>query len=288
MNLQQYLQKHYSSSSTAMYEREIEIFVSNNPGNRTYKHADITAYVGLLRTRYKNPKTLKRVLSAIKVWYSFLVEKGEREDHPARAIRLRDSEEETVQLQDLFTSEELELLLIESKERYSILQNRNQILLSLLIYQGLKPGELEALETKDIDLDKGTINVKENGKNNGRILYLKSNQKKILEDYLETNRSILLSSNESEKLLVGQRGRAMSGEDITKHIQRRFKNVFAPRVVTARSIRQSVITNLLKDGKDISLVQYFAGHKYPSATEKYRQTQLKALSEAIQRLHPNI
>ena len=48
----------------------------------------------------------------------------------------------------------------------------------------------------------------------------------------------------------------------------------------------SVITNLLKQGKDLRKVQTFAGHKYPSATERYKQSGIEELKQVIQKLHP--
>jgi integrase/recombinase XerD len=33
-------------------------------------------------------------------------------------------------------------------------------------------------------------------------------------------------------------------------------------------------------------VQVFAGHKKPSATEKYRQSNLEALKQAVDKYHP--
>ena len=52
------------------------------------------------------------------------------------------------------------------------------------------------------------------------------------------------------------------------------------------TIRQSVITNLLKQNHDLRLVQVFAGHKNQSTTEKYKQANLEALKTAIKQYHP--
>lgn len=54
----------------------------------------------------------------------------------------------------------------------------------------------------------------------------------------------------------------MPAPDITKHVKRTYKVVYAGRQVNAQTIRQSVIANLLKAGNDISTVRAFAGHKY--------------------------
>ena len=77
----------------------------------------------------------------------------------------------------------------------------------------------------------------------------------------------------------------MRAEDITKHIRRNYA-IFAPRKVNALTIRQSVIANLLKQNHDLRVVQVFAGHKYPSATERYKQTNVEALQTALQIYHP--
>jgi integrase/recombinase XerD len=78
----------------------------------------------------------------------------------------------------------------------------------------------------------------------------------------------------------------MNAEDITRHVKRSFKKLYPGRKVNAMSIRQSVITNLLKAGNDLRIVQVLAGHKYPSATEKYRQTQVEELKQQIWKNHP--
>jgi integrase/recombinase XerD len=52
------------------------------------------------------------------------------------------------------------------------------------------------------------------------------------------------------------------------------------------TIRQSVITNLLKQGHDLSIVQSFAGHKYPSATQGYKQNEFETLKAEVNKYHP--
>ena len=78
----------------------------------------------------------------------------------------------------------------------------------------------------------------------------------------------------------------MRGADIVKHIITGFRGKFTGRKVNCQTIRQSVITNLLKAGNDLRIVQVFAGHKYPDTTEKYKQTDTEALKTAIQNYHP--
>jgi integrase/recombinase XerD len=283
--LHDYLQKHYSPDTAKAYKREIEIYLSNYPGADKAVYKDITNYIGALRQRYNKPATISRILSSIKVYYDYLCSKGIRADNPAKAIKLRDQRTRDIQLQDLFTAEELEQLLTR-KERYTNLDYRNKVLSSLLIYQALHPGEIEALETTHINLQAGSIYIKATYKTNSRTLQLKPSQILLFHQYITEIRPKLLQQHQSNALLIGIRGGVMTGEDITKHIKRSFKELYPNRKVNAQTIRQSVITNLLKQGHDLSVVQAFAGHKYPSTTEKYRQSEIETLKAAVNKYHP--
>ncbi|MXV15617.1 integrase [Hufsiella ginkgonis] len=58
-----------------------------------------------------------------------------------------------------------------------------------------------------------------------------------------------------------------------------------PKVKNAMQIRQSVITEWLKE-KNLRIVQYMVGHKYVSSTELYKTTNLENLKEALNKFHP--
>ena len=285
MKLEEYLTQQYSKTTAKAYKREIEIYLGNNKEAETASHKDIVNHIGNLRNRYSNPKTINRILASIKAYYTYLASTGKRKDNPAKSIRLRDKQNRDIQLQDLFTTEELENLL-HRKERYNLLTIRNKILTGLLIYQALLPNELETITINDINLDHGTIHIKRKHKTNGRTLQLKPTQIMVLHQYLHEVRIKLNKNPQEEKLLIGKTGNPMPAEDITKHIKRSFKGIYSPRKVNCQTIRQSVITNLLKAGNDLRIVQVFAGHKNPGTTEKYKQSNMEALKTAIQQYHP--
>jgi integrase/recombinase XerD len=129
--LADYLASRYSPSTAKAYLRQIEIYcaTSSNAAHATY--SDIVASIGLLRNRYSNPKTLSRILACIKVYYNYLAYIGYREDNPSKRLYLKDRRSRDIQLQDLFSSPELEALL-SSQERFGWLSYRNQVCMSLL------------------------------------------------------------------------------------------------------------------------------------------------------------
>src|SRR5690554_7468254 len=153
MKLQEYLNKRHTKGTADRYLRDIQIYRKANPNHKTATYSDIMDYIGKLRQQYKNPQSVRTILYSLKKYYSFLVAADLRQDHPCKFIHLKDKQNRNIQLQDLFTTDELEQLL-ERKERYINLKTKNRIILSLLIYQGLTTGELTRIELKDIDLEK--------------------------------------------------------------------------------------------------------------------------------------
>ena len=281
MTFEEFLHERNAPSTVRRYLREINIFFSSVAYPETASYSDIMNYLGELRKQERTD--IKVSLSAIKKYYSYLVNTETRNNNPAISIRLRDKRSRDIQLQDFFTTTELEDLL-QRKERYPILKNRNKIILSLLIYQALTNGEIRQLALNDINLEEGTISITPGRKTNGRTLKLKAKQIFWLMTYLKEDREQLLKTT-SDKLIISKHGTAESGEGITYLIET-LKPLFPEKKLTPQTIRQSVITNLLKEGKDLRLVQAFAGHKYPSTTEQYKQTAVEELKNEILKYHP--
>ncbi|MFO0380049.1 MAG: tyrosine-type recombinase/integrase [Cyclobacteriaceae bacterium] len=297
MDLKSYLEKNLSPSTAVRYERDLQLFFflpmaigMKNPQEAKYQQ--IMDVIGVLRKKYSNPKTVHRILAAIKKYYDYLLSTGTRKDHPCKSIVLRDTSRRNVQLQDLFTTQELEHL-IESKPKSqrSVNQTRNKLLLSLLVYQGMARTEISKIEIDDINLEEGTIKAKGDERTNSRILPLKAKQVHLIYEYLNKERAktcLRLSSGrhaESEKLFIGQRGNAMSSDCLCR-IVLRYQYLFAEKTLNSQTIRMSVTRNLLKEGKDIRVVQVYMGHKSPGTTERYKQGRTEELKAEIQKHHP--
>jgi len=284
-DLEGYLQDKYSPQTVKVYLLDIERYLQYMGPERAEKatYQDVMEYVDYLRKSFSNPGTVNRMLYAVKAWYFYLITSGKRADHPCRQLRLKDARAGDIQLQDLFSSAEMEKLL-QRKERYPLATQRNRVVISLLIYQGLRQGEIPRIRLEDIDLESGSIYVREMTRSAARTLTLKSNQVMLLYDYIEKVRPALLKTD-TDRLVVTLRGTPESGGGIS-YLVETFKPLFPDRNLNPRTIRQSVITNLLKEGKDLRVVQVFAGHKKISTTEKYRQSGLEELQAAIEKHHP--
>jgi len=113
------------------------------------------------------------------------------------------------------------------------------------------------------------------------VLLLASSQILDLSAYISEVRPRLQQS--SGRLFCG-RNSLESLKNSLLHLNHALRKI-NPKVKNAVQIRQSVITEWLKE-KDLRLVQYMAGHRYVSSTERYQTSNLEDLKEALARHHP--
>jgi len=287
MSLRAYLQKKYRPSTVKIYLFEIHHYIDQLGEQKAQAagYQEVADYLAYLRQRYDSPGTINRILQALKQYYFYLIEADLRDTHPCRYMSIRDRRQE-IQIQDLLSQKELDALLKPRKERYPLLRLRNQALMTLLIHQALLPGDIARLTTQDIDLEKATLYIQDTRKTNERTLGLHSSQVMLFYKYLHEVRPVLMKrAKQTRALILTKRGTPENTDGI-HYLVSTYRDRVPNKKLTPRIIRQSVIASRLKQGKDLRVVQVFAGHKNPSATEKYRQTNLEALKQAVDKYHP--
>lgn len=285
-DLKTYLRRSLRKATVDKYLYDIERYTTEVRNHRYAGYIEVMHYLGQLRSRYENARTIRTMLYSIKKYYSYLLESGQRKDHPCRYVRLRDARTPEVQIQDLFSEAELEALL-ERPERYALASLRNRVVMSLLIYQALRTGEIVGLRVKDIDLEGCEVYIRGRGPRKARRLKLYANQVMLLYRYLHECRPQLeaKSGKSQSSLVLTLRGRGFSADEV-HYLVETYKGQYPERELNPRTIRQSVIVNQLKKGHDVRLVQVFAGHVSVSSTERYRQSEVEALKTAVERYHP--
>jgi integrase/recombinase XerD len=226
----------------------------------------------------KNINLVNRVMLAVRYYFTWLQNEGQISYNPAAGISLKGAIRTVPH--DLLSKEELEQLyevyLIKDERTH-----RNKVILGLLVYQALTREELEKLRPEHLKLREGKIQVPQTGKQNGRNLNLQPYQIIDLQEYLYLVRPKLQSR--SVRLFTG-RNDLENLKNSLLHLNHALRKI-NPKVKHAVQIRQSVITEWLKE-KDLRTVQYMAGHRYVSSTERYRENNLEDLKEALNKYHP--
>ncbi|VXC58195.1 MULTISPECIES: tyrosine-type recombinase/integrase [Chryseobacterium] len=164
-----FLRNELSEETIKNYLYEIKKFKKHYRNPERLSYQNLMEYVEYLRKTY-NPQSVKRTIYAIKKYYDYLVETRKIKINIATNIKIKDGKENPIQLQELLTEKELQKLLEPRKERYSILEKRNQIIMSLLVNQALLVGDIERLRIEDLNLKEAKIRIQKSGITNERIL----------------------------------------------------------------------------------------------------------------------
>jgi len=288
MTLKNYLLKNYSKTSIRSYENMIERFKTTmGSGADQATYTDVLDYIGLLRNQGLHAKSLRNNLFAVKIYFDYLLAIKKRVDHPCKYLHLKDQINRQIEIETLYPKKILEDLYQNYQSIDPQNQHRDQIIISLLIYQALTVLEISELKKEEVNLKMGTIKIRDNKKNKGRILHLKSNQILLIHDYLNSDWKRYWSKQKPKHrqpyFILSNEGKQIWKSGINRMINRgKSKH----EKITPLKIRQSVIANLLKEKNDIRVVQEFAGHRRTASTEAYKQTGLEELKQAIDKLHP--
>ena len=287
-NLEEYLKENYSLTSVNSYKNIINRYLLA-VGERAEKasYTDVLDYIGLLREQNLHPKSLRNNLFAIKIYYRYLVATGKRKDHPCQYLYLKDQINRAIQVESLYPKEILQELYETYQAKNSENQQRDKIIISLLVYQALSVLEISQIKVSNVNLEAGTVKIKPNSKNKGRTLSLKPNQILLFHNYLKNERKKYhrrqKPSKREDYFVLSEAGLQLWQGGINRMINRGKDK--SNKLIPLK-IRQSVIAHLLKENNDIRIVQEFAGHRRTASTEAYKQTGLEELKSAIERLHP--
>lgn len=259
-------------------------------------YAEILDYADRQRQAGHKVNLVNRMLLAVRYYFTWLQKEDKINYNPAVGISLNGAVRTVPK--DLLEKAELEAL-YESYVVKDERSQRNKVMLSLLIYQGISNAELHKLEAGHIKLKEGKIYVPASGQSNSRMLKLEAFQVMELYEYIHVTRSKILAERSKER--SGRKPEAMKAarqihqlfismngcENIKNslyHLNQALRKL-NPKYKNAAQIRQSVITEWLKE-KDLRTVQYMAGHRYVSSTERYQTTNLEDLKEALNKHHP--
>jgi len=288
MTLEHYLEENYSPTAVRSYVNLIKRYrITLGESADQANHKQVLDYIGTLRQQQLHPKSIRNHLFAIKIYYNYLVTIKKRTDHPCKYLYLKDQINRQIQVENLYTSQQLEELYNTYQSKQTANQRRDKIIIGLLIYQALTVLEITQLQLHDINLEQATIHIKANHKNKQRELSLKPNQILLIHQYLTKDRKHF-SHKQPPRKRTNHFILNTNGQPIWKGAINRIINKGKPKQQRLQpiKIRQSVISHLLKQNHNIRIVQEFAGHRRTASTEAYKQSGLEELKTVISKLHP--
>ena len=281
--------KGYRPKTIKSYTREQEKFLHWLAQEQL--KVDQVGYMDLLqlirqrRASGHSRNEVNKQLRGARLYFNYLIEEGKITENPVLGLYVKDRIRRLPH--DLIEWEDLEKMYHDYKAT-SPLTQRNKVILGLLIYQALTLEEIEKLEASHLKLEEGKIQIPGGPKSNGRTLQLEGTQILALQEYQLVTRKKLLKQTTTTHFRSAQRPIhtlffGTGGGKIEGNLRCFLKSI--DKSLKAVKIRSSVIAHWLKT-KDIRVVQYMAGHRYVSSTERYRQVRLEDLEESLNKLHP--
>jgi len=265
---------------------------------------EILSYIRLLQARNTIQETIQIKMFALKHFFNYQIEKGMRDSNPVRNIKIKTHRKQNIypalssqELQDLYHSYDTEKPALRNIKNtilyyYQLCRKRNKVILGILLYQGVTTAEIKRIQVQDIDIRKGTIDIRGGKIGRDRTLELKSHQIVDLMEYLYTTRKEFLKCQpeETEILFLSAPIRGQNKVEteeplnIFKKILQELK-MHNPKLINLQQIRVSVIVNWLKK-YNLRQVQYKAGHRNIYSTESYLKNDAQELQAEIDKYHP--
>lgn len=233
-------------------------------------------------------RSCKRRLTALKQFYKFLLKKEYIKEDPFLFI---DSPKVEKKFPRVLYKEQVEEIMNENRKRTDELALRDQAILSLLYYCGLRASELCGIDIQNVYLKQRLVKVYGKGRKE-RIVPFSDICRKDLENYMKVTRPTLLGRSpiikreDGQKLIFNNKGRPLTVrglEYILDSIELKtgtFVNLH-PHI-----LRHSFATHLLENGADLRVIQELLGHESISATQIYTHVTEEAMQEAYSSFHP--
>ena len=260
------------------------------------RYNDLLSFIDYCRLEGNTTGHINMKLRSIRNYYEYLKKLGAVTINPAANLYLKGTSHRVVS--GIIDFKALESI-YQAYPATTLRQKRNKIILGLLIYQGLNTEDLSRLVTENVKLKEGKIHVPGDRRRNSRNMELKPFQILELHEYLTEIRPLIIKGIENPKparkpdkinneRINNQLFISINGsEDIKNSLLHLFREIkkINPVIVSAIKIRQSVITYWLRT-MNLRQVQYMAGHKYVSSTERYQRSNLENLQNKLEKYHP--
>jgi len=225
-------------------------------------------------------RTVAKIVSSLRSFFTFLTLEQEREDNPARLVEMPKMEQ---RIPGVLRVEEVEsiLSLIDTSTAYGM---RDRALFELIYSCGLRISEAVELEADKLYLEEGLIRVFGKGSRE-RLVPVGGEAVYRLGVYMEYGRpSLVKGDKRSPKVFLNHRGLGLSRKGMWK----RFRELTARAGIDAKvhTLRHSYATHLLDGGADLRAVQELLGHSDINTTQIYTHVDREDLRQYHAEFHP--
>ena len=291
----------YSEKTVNSYQEDIDLFC-----DFIFKEGVLMEEVDLIcirnflteeLNRGVSKRSCKRRLSSLKHFYKYMVNVGYIKDNPF--IFISAPKTETKYPHALYKEQILEMFK-RNEERTDELKDRDQAILYLLYYSGIRAQELVTLNLQSVSMRERSMRVLGKG-NKERIVPFSIDCQKVLKRYIDGYRQTLLIKylNNQKKKLPSERDDSLfsplffnaKGERLTTRGLEYILDAIEEKIglyvgLHPHILRHSFATHLLENGADLRIIQELLGHESINATQVYTHVTEEAMKETYLNTFP--
>jgi integrase/recombinase XerD len=255
--------------------------------------ADLVRFIHAESRGGLSPRSLARLISALKAFYRWGVLEGRIEKSPALNLT---SPKAWMSLPKFLSLKEVQALL-DQPDLSEARGLRDKAMLEVMYASGLRVSELIGLRIMDARLRDGFLLCRGKG-GKERIVPLGRSAVEAVERYLREARPHFLAKKKtsasrapaaegaSETLFLTRRGSAFTRQGFWKTLKGYAAAVRLEDKVHPHVLRHSFATHMLERGADLRSVQMMLGHSQTTTTQIYTHVSRERLRKVYDKFHP--
>lgn len=181
---------------------------------------------------------------------------------------------------EVLTIDEQERLINVFNTRY-VTSHRNKVMIELLLNTGLRLAEMTNLMWKNINLMTGQLKVVEGKGSKDRILWANESTIKALQEWKERQ---FKEWGKTDLVFCTRTLKQLDGKAVRKMIKTYTNKAGIDKDITTHNLRHTFASDLLRDTKNIRIVQKTLGHSDISTTQIYTHIVDDEVEQAMKNL----
>ncbi|MFV0419014.1 MAG: site-specific tyrosine recombinase XerD [Dysgonomonas sp.] len=281
------LEKSLSQNSIEAYMTDLDklsgFLQSENLKAEEVTLDNLQQFVAQLYDLEINPRSVARIISGIKSFFSYLVLDGYMENDPTELL---EAPKTGLKLPTVLSVVEIENLMsgeiidISTKEG-----QRNRAILEVLYGCGLRISELTKLRFSDLFFDEGFIKVEGKGSKQ-RLVPISHTAINQINNYIYYRKQMSPQKGYEDILFLSNRGTPISRIMVFHFIKAYAEKAGIKKSISPHTFRHSFATHLLEGGANIRAIQLMLGHEKITTTEIYTHMDREYLRQEIIEHHP--
>ena len=281
-------ERNYSAQTIDSYSRDIEKFFKYlNKEGVLMDQVDILVIRNFLTEELisgVSKRSCKRRLCALKHFYAYMVNNSILETNPFVLVTAPKSEKK---MPSVLYKKQIEQLIEENRKREDYLAARDQAILELLYFSGIRAAELVNLDVQHVNVSNRLIRVFGKGKKE-RIVPFSKTCKESLNTYLNGLRKelIVLNPEFCSALFLNNKGQRLTTRGLEYILDKIEEKTGVFVGLRPHILRHSFATHLLENGADLLTIQELLGHTSLNATQVYTHVTLEEMKKTHSNFHP--